>query len=197
MVFVPQSISLRAWMMLRRAASLSSGATASSTSRKTMSAADFAAFSNKLVFDPGTASSERCRREWAGSMLVKLMVILRDASSRLPGCAEAGGGAVDRHQEGGADLLAAVGTMCAQQVDLLAAHLVDGFETPRETPPKLWEAFGDRAIARDAQNHLAGQLILRSDAGEDWLAHGGIADKSGIFRGDRQVDLQQRALHVV
>ena len=38
-----------------------------------MSAADFAAFSNKAVFDPGTANSDRCRRDVAGSMLVKLM----------------------------------------------------------------------------------------------------------------------------
>src|SRR5260221_11020561 len=73
MVVVPQGISLRPWMMLLRACSLSSGATASSTSRKTMSAADFAAFSNKAVLDPGTASSERCRRGVAGSMLVKLI----------------------------------------------------------------------------------------------------------------------------
>ena len=59
--------------MFLRACALSSGATASSTSRNTISAADFAAFSNSAVLDPGTASSERCRRETAGSMLVKLM----------------------------------------------------------------------------------------------------------------------------
>ena len=59
MVFDPQSISLSPWMMFLRACALSSGATASSTSRNTMSAADFAAFSNSAVLEPGTASSDR------------------------------------------------------------------------------------------------------------------------------------------
>ena len=72
-VLVPQSTSLRPWMMFLRACGLSSGATASSRSRNTMSAADAAAFSNIAVLVPGTASSERCRRGVAWSMMVKLM----------------------------------------------------------------------------------------------------------------------------
>ena len=72
-VLVPQSTSLSAWTMFLRACGLSSGATASSRSRKTTSAALAAAFSNIAVFEPGTASSERCRRGVACSISVKLM----------------------------------------------------------------------------------------------------------------------------
>src|SRR5690606_23602243 len=65
MVFVPQSISFRALMMFLRACGLSSGATASSRSRKITSASDFAAFSNIWGALPGTASSLRFRRAGA------------------------------------------------------------------------------------------------------------------------------------
>src|SRR5690606_28692610 len=65
MVFVPQSISFRALMMFLRACGLSSGATASSRSRKITSASDFAAFSNICGALPGTASSLRFRRAGA------------------------------------------------------------------------------------------------------------------------------------
>ncbi len=40
-----------------------------------MSAADFAAFSKMAGFEPGTASSERCRRGVAWSTRVKLMAL--------------------------------------------------------------------------------------------------------------------------
>ena len=73
MVLVPQSMSFSACTTFLRACSLSSGATASSRSRNTTSAADFAAFSKMAGFEPGTASSERCRRGVACSMMVKLM----------------------------------------------------------------------------------------------------------------------------
>ncbi len=79
-VLLPQSRSLSPWMMLARARSLSSGATASSTSRKITSAALRAAFSNIDGLEPGTASSERCRRGVACSMVVKLMA---DAFKRV------------------------------------------------------------------------------------------------------------------
>src|SRR5579864_8027717 len=121
MVLLPQSISLRPWMMFLRACSLSSGATASSTSRNTTSATDLAAFSNRPVFEPGTASSERCSREVAGSMLVKLMESLLGnaigtSSTRRT---QTGGGTIDRHEERGAHLLVARGAVCAQQLHLL------------------------------------------------------------------------------
>ncbi|MNC91600.1 hypothetical protein D3C83_78930 [compost metagenome] len=73
-VFLPQSMSLRAALTFFRASTLSSGATASSRSRNTTSAADFAAFSNKDGVEPGTASSERFSRGLACSMTVKLMM---------------------------------------------------------------------------------------------------------------------------
>ena len=57
-----QSISFSAEMMFLRAFSLSSGATASSMSRKMQSAALSAAFSIMVGFDPGTASVERWTR---------------------------------------------------------------------------------------------------------------------------------------
>jgi hypothetical protein len=52
---------------------LSSGATASSKSRNTTSAAEAAAFSNSFGLLPGTASSLRLSRAVAGSMIVKLI----------------------------------------------------------------------------------------------------------------------------
>src|SRR6185437_14893458 len=161
MVLAPQSMSLRPWMMLMRACALSSGATASSTSRNTMSAAERAAFSNKPLLDPGTASSERCSRAVAGSMLVKLMGLsLKTLGRSLARRTETGGGTIDGHQQGGAQLLAAAGAMRAQQVHLLAADRVDGFQPALEAPPELREASGDGGIARDAQYHLAGQPVF-------------------------------------
>ena len=74
MVFEPQSMSFSAWTMFLRACSLSSGATASSQSRKMMSASPLAAFSKMPGFEPGTANSERCRRGVACSIRVKLTV---------------------------------------------------------------------------------------------------------------------------
>src|SRR5271165_1449639 len=132
MVLVPQSISFSPAMIFFLACSLSSGATASSRSRKITSAADLAAFSNSAGLEPGTASSERCRREVAGSKLVKLMCdspvqTLRELQT-LPRRAESGGGAVDRHQQCGAQLLAAPGPVRAQQAHLRAADLVEGLE---------------------------------------------------------------------
>ena len=53
-VFLPKSISFSALTMLRRARSLSSGATASSRSRNSTSTADFAAFSKSSGRLPGT-----------------------------------------------------------------------------------------------------------------------------------------------
>src|ERR1700733_5170520 len=73
MVLLPQSTSFSPWMMFLRACSLSSGATASSQSRKIMSALDCAAFLNNAGLVPGTANSERCKRGVACSMVVKLM----------------------------------------------------------------------------------------------------------------------------
>ncbi len=63
-------------MMFLRACSLSSGATASSRSRKMMSAAPLAAFSNSDGLEPGTASSERWSRGVACWIKVKLMTFL-------------------------------------------------------------------------------------------------------------------------
>src|SRR5580692_1424759 len=119
-------------MMLRRAASLSSGATASSRSRNTMSAALRAAFSNRPGLDPGTASSERCRRGVACSIRVKLTLSSprmewfplppgKDAST---GGAESGGGTVDRQQQRVAHFLVAAAAELPQQADLLAADPV-------------------------------------------------------------------------
>ena len=69
-------------MMLLRACSLSSGATASSQSRKMMSALDCAAFLNNAGLVPGTASSERCNLGVACWMVVKLMAELLDQGMR-------------------------------------------------------------------------------------------------------------------
>ena len=49
-----------------------------------MSAADWAAFSNNPGLDPGTASSERCRRGVACSMIVKLMPLFLSLRFSLP-----------------------------------------------------------------------------------------------------------------
>src|SRR5580692_4890047 len=84
MVLLPQSTSFRPWMMLLRACSLSSGATASSQSRKIMSALDSAAFLNNAGLVPGTASSERCNLGVDCSMVVKLMTNSR--SRRAAAC---------------------------------------------------------------------------------------------------------------
>src|ERR1700730_17708224 len=109
MVLVPHSISFSPAMIFLRACSLSSGATASATSRKIISAADWAAFSNNPGLEPGTASSERCRRGVACSMIVKLMPLilslLLDSLGPLghragsAGGAKAAGDAIDRQQQ--------------------------------------------------------------------------------------------------
>src|SRR5436190_15956988 len=57
-----QSKDVSASITFARACSLSSGATASSRSRKTRSAPSVGAFSMARTFVPGTASSLRCRR---------------------------------------------------------------------------------------------------------------------------------------
>ncbi len=72
-VLSPQSISFNPLMMFLRACGLSSGATASSRSRKTTSAADCAALEKSFGLLPGTASSLRLRRAGACSMIVKLI----------------------------------------------------------------------------------------------------------------------------
>src|SRR5258708_34144287 len=107
-------------------------------------------------------------------------------SKRLETCSlscrsETGGGTIDRHEQGGAHLFAAPGPMLAQQVHLLATDLVDGFQPAREAPPELREALGDAGVARDAQDHLAGQPILLFDAREDWFAHGRVLDQPGVL----------------
>src|SRR4030067_96993 len=79
MVFEPQSISLRPATMFLRACSLSSGATASSRSRKIMSAAPLAAFSNSEGVDPGPASPARAGRGACAK--------LREAGAYLAGAA--------------------------------------------------------------------------------------------------------------
>src|ERR1700734_2600636 len=76
-VLLPQSTSLSPTMMFLRACSLSSGATASSQSRKMMSALDCAAFLNNAGLVPGTASSERCNLGVACSIVVKLKLNAR------------------------------------------------------------------------------------------------------------------------
>src|SRR5262245_42163754 len=75
-VLLPQSMSLMATMTFLRACGLSSGATASSRSRKTTSAAEAAAFSNSFGWLPGTANSLRLSRAGACSTILKLMGIL-------------------------------------------------------------------------------------------------------------------------
>ena len=72
-VLLPQSMSLIASMTFLRACSFSSGATASSRSRNTTSAAEAAAFSKSFGLLPGTASSLLLRRAGACSTMVKLM----------------------------------------------------------------------------------------------------------------------------
>ena len=82
---LPQSMSPMAWMMFLRACALSSGATASSRSRNTTSAADFAAFSNICGWLPGTASSLRFRRAGACSTVKKLMICpIEEVRRRAP-----------------------------------------------------------------------------------------------------------------
>src|ERR1051326_1739973 len=87
-VLGPQSSSLRAAMILRRARGLSSTATESSRSRNTTSAAQALAFSIILGLEAGTASSERCKRAVAGSYEVKLNGIRPRLDPALPqaGC---------------------------------------------------------------------------------------------------------------
>src|SRR5208282_1369862 len=120
MVFLPQSMSLRPWMMFLRACSLSSGATASSRSRNTTSALEAAAFSNMPGAEPGTASSERCRREVACSISVKLMSISLLRLARGP---KARGDATDGEEQRNFDLflrlLVLRGAEPPQQLDLL------------------------------------------------------------------------------
>src|SRR5579885_1336039 len=82
--FSPQSTSLSAAMMLRRACGLSSGATASSRSRNTMSAAPCAAFAKNFGEEPGTASSLRLRRAGACLIWVKLIGSSSNASILFP-----------------------------------------------------------------------------------------------------------------
>src|SRR5436305_1899559 len=72
-VLFPQSMSPIASITLRRAGGLSSGATASSRSRKMTSAADFAALANRAGWLPGTASSLRLSRGSHGSTVWKLI----------------------------------------------------------------------------------------------------------------------------
>src|SRR6478736_8014336 len=128
MVLLPQSRSLRPWMMFLRACSFSSGATASSRSRKMMSAAPLAAFSNSDGLDPGTASSERCKRGVACWIRVKLMssISFRYQLTRGP---KAGGNAVNGKQQGRLVALSlGLGRGAAkpaQQLDLLAIDLID------------------------------------------------------------------------
>ena len=74
-VLLPQSMSLSPSMMFLRACGLSSGATASSRSRKMTSASDFAAFSNICGEEPGTESSQRFRRGVVCSTILKLIAI--------------------------------------------------------------------------------------------------------------------------
>src|SRR5690349_6201967 len=111
-------------MMFLRACSLSSGATASSTSRNTMSAALRAAFSNMPGLDPGTASSDRCSRGVACSMMVKLTLF--SFANRSTRCPKPGRRAIDRQQQRIANLLVAAGAELTQQADLLAADLIQG-----------------------------------------------------------------------
>src|ERR1700674_3893065 len=84
-VLLPQSTSLSPSMMFLRACSLSSGATASSQSRKMMSARDCAAFLNNAGLVPGTASSERCNLGVACSMVVKLILNSKSCSGAASG----------------------------------------------------------------------------------------------------------------
>src|SRR5882757_2728973 len=84
-----QSMSLSAWMMFLRARSLSGGATASSMSRKTKSAALFAAFSIISGLEPGTASSLRCSLSFFRWLMVWLIV----RSARRLGDGHVGGAA--------------------------------------------------------------------------------------------------------
>src|SRR5512147_2257382 len=128
MFLVPQSRSLRPWMIFLRACSLSSGATASSRSRKMMSAWPLAAFSNSDGLDPGTASSERWRRGVACWIRVKLMLSIsfRYQLTRGP---EAGGNAIDGQQQSKLVALALRfgrgAAEPAQKLDLLAIDRVD------------------------------------------------------------------------
>src|ERR1700693_1546518 len=183
-------------MMFLRARSLSSGATASSQSRKMMSAADFAAFSNSAGLEPGTASSERCRRGLAGSMVVKLMDGYSWMNARgLSGAAETGGNAVDRKQQrrlvGFSLALTPRATVTAQQLDLLAIGLRDARQLARQADPELREPLGDLSAATDPQQHFRRQTVLALDGAEDCLAHGRLFDQTGVFARDLEIGLQQ------
>src|SRR3546814_16827503 len=71
-VLLPQSTSFSALTIFLRGCSLSSGATASSRSRNTTSAAASAAFLKSFGLLPGTASSLRCMSAGAGSPKVRI-----------------------------------------------------------------------------------------------------------------------------
>src|SRR6202034_3669486 len=140
-------------MMFLRACSLSSGATASSQSRKITSAADFPAFSNSPGLDPGTASSERCTRGGGCTALGKPM--------DSPRAAKAAGDAIDRQQQWRFIRLFFASVrrraIAAEQLDLLAVCVRDARELTREAAPKLREACSDLRAGTHLEQHFRGQ----------------------------------------
>src|SRR5579871_2764584 len=197
-VLLPQSMSLRPWTMFLRARSLSSGATASSQSRNTTSAAERAAFSNRPGFDPGTASSERCTRAVGGSIVVKLMVVLLEGSA---GGSEAAGDAIDGYQERCLERLPCRGVrraaVPAQQLDLHPVRLPDGRQLAQEPGAELRETGADPVAPAHAQQHLAGECVLTLDHSEDRVPYPAVAHQAGVVPRDCQIHLLQGLFDLV
>src|ERR1700685_1550606 len=192
-VLAPQSTSFSPRMMFLRACSLSSGATASSQSRKITSAADFAAFSNSPGLDPGTASSERCRRGVACTTLVKLM--------DSPRAAKAAGDAIDRQQQwrfiGLFFAPVRRRAIAAQQLDLLPVCVRDARELTRQAAPKLRETRSDLRTGTHLEQHFRGQAEFSLERIEDARTYRLVGHKLRIFARDVEVDLQQSLLRFI
>ena len=84
-VFVPQSISPIALMMLARAAGLSAGGTLSSRSRLITSAAEAAIFGKSSGREPGPKSWQRLGRAGGLGGMVKLKGRILSRRALLPG----------------------------------------------------------------------------------------------------------------
>ena len=85
----------------------------------------------------------------------------------------------------------------AQQLDLLAADLIDRRQAPVQALAELREALGQFRAAGDAQHHLPRQRVFALDQAEDALPHALVLDEAGIIPGDLQIDHQQRLLDLV
>src|SRR5579862_6499909 len=148
-------------MMLLRARSFSSGATASSQSRNTTSAADCAALANRPTFEPGTASSERCTRGRACSIVVKLIRCssLKSARTAEPACY-----AINRKQQGCLDGIAlrvrACSTVAAQKLNLQSVRLRNVRQLSRQSSAQARKTPGDVVTLAHLQQHPHAKSML-------------------------------------